>query len=155
MALITATLMICAAMGIASRVRSQPDHQEQGFPPLARIRVSATDVDLLLNTLRELAGSEHLHFTQGSFRRGDRTVTQMTLKRDGGSTLLHGSDFRKAAQYEITAYSHEDEQAWRPLWIRLNERLVAVFGAPNVKNDFDELKTDTPHARSMTEIQHD
>jgi hypothetical protein len=66
----------------------------------------------------------------------------MTLRSQGDSTFFHASNFRQIGRFEITAYSHQDEQSWRPLWKRLNRRLVAVFGAPNVSDDFDELVDD-------------
>jgi hypothetical protein len=142
--LLPAVIVGCFAVMIATHAFTQQNDHEQGFPPLARVRVSATDVDLLVKTLHEFGISEDLRLVQGSFTRDDRLVTQVTLRKARDSTFFHVSDFRRPMQFEITAYSHEDEQAWRPLWTRLNQRLVSVFGASNVKNDADELKTD-PH----------
>lgn len=113
------------------------DHT-QGFPPLARVRlaVSEAQVPLLMEALQQFAETESLTTAKGEFQKEGRSVRQLTLKVDDG-TFYFMSNFKNKEHYELTAYSHATPSTWKPIWLRLVNRLVQALGRESVQADID------------------
>ena len=108
----------------------------RGFPPLARVRlaVSEKQIPLLTDVLQQFAKDESLKTAQGEFQRAGRGVHQLTLTLNDG-TFYFMSNFRNKDHFELTAYSHADPSTWKPIWLRLVNRLVQALGRENVQRD--------------------
>jgi hypothetical protein len=106
---------------------------QQVFEPVAGVRIllSETQVSTLLETLRAFANQEGLRLEFGNYPKRGREVLNLELRKNA-VTFFHIGNFRDPDRFYLTAYSHENEEVWKPIWTRLTASMVATFGGSKV-----------------------
>jgi hypothetical protein len=134
---IVSTLIVLLAILVFEPRAMSEDHTE-GFPPLDRVRLTMPEeqVPLLMKVLQQFAEDESLKTAKGEFQRDGREVYQLTLRLDDG-TFFFMSNFRNKQHFEMTAYSHAAPSIWKPIWLRLVDRLTQTLGPDAIHRDMD------------------
>jgi hypothetical protein len=126
--------IVLAAVMFAAVASSSGQSLDQGFPPLAAVKIAVenqTEIDQVLAALREIGRSERLAILEGQFPKQGRDVVQVKLERDQ-QTFFYMSNFRDAKSFRLTAYSHVSKDVWQPIWNRLIEKLSSTMGSQKI-----------------------
>jgi hypothetical protein len=125
-------LLILACVSTAT-VCSCESTTDKAFLPLAGITLSISQPQRteLLDALERFARKENLNLRQGSFPKRRQSVNNMKLSIDAES-FFYISNFNDPEQFMINAYSHDEERAWKPVWLRLKSYLAEVFGSNSI-----------------------
>jgi hypothetical protein len=118
----TVTMFLLVWCGTASATEHLP------YLPLAKITIVASGgkANTLVTAIADFARTEGLTIERSDIPKQGRWVVNESIKLHGDS-MFDVSNFLKADEFEIIAYSHEEPFAWKPQWDRLVSRLSAQF----------------------------
>jgi hypothetical protein len=136
---LTRRQVVLVAVACVAVARSGARSQDQGFPPLAGLKISIhnqIDIDHTMATLREIGKFERLAISEGRFPKQGRDVMQIKLERDP-QTFFYMDNFSDANSFELTAYSHVSKDVWHPIWKRLIEKLTEKVGSQKLSDVYE------------------
>jgi hypothetical protein len=126
-------ISLSSIVEIASVCHGAPD-ESQGFLPLAivSVNVTADRIPTLRDALKKFATVEHLTFFEGGFPKQGRPVYQFYFKQND-QPVFSIDNFRDPLKFEATAYSRDNEDVWRPRWLRLLSTIRSALGSSDIK----------------------
>jgi hypothetical protein len=113
---------------------AQPPCSEGVYLPQATAELEVGDLKAtqLSDALQKFAVDERLEFLARPLPKDGRTVVNIAMKMDD-ETFIHVDNFNSGEKFAAQIYSHEPEKIWKPVWIRLLERIKSVFGSNSVR----------------------